>query len=68
MKESTALDFFKNPEYEEFIIDFEDKWLQYATAEERVSAFFGTRENALKLFNDWQKGIDLWSKQKAKVW
>ncbi len=67
MKKSEEEKFFTEEKYEDFIEDFEDKWLQYATAEERVKAFFGDVNNAKVLFKRWNEGEDLFAKQKAEA-
>lgn len=59
--------FFTSKKYSEFICDFEDKWLQFALAEERAKAFFGSIENAKDLFKKWKKGEDIFSFQKEKA-
>lgn len=59
--------FFTSQKYSEFICDFEDKWLQFASAEDRTKAFFGSIENAQKLFSEWKKGIDVFSHQRENA-
>lgn len=39
-----------NPAFIEFYCYHEDKWLQYATWEEKLIAVFGNIENAIKQF------------------
>ena len=63
----TNLDFFLNDKYCEFIEDYEDKWLQYATADERMNAFFGTLENAQNVYEKWKKNEDIWTEKKLLV-
>ncbi len=55
--------FFATKKYEDFICDFEDKWLQYVSAEERMKAFFGNLSNAENLFEKWQNGENLFEKE-----
>ena len=42
--------------FEEFICDFESKWLQYSNEETKVKAYFGTVENGVRIFNAWKNG------------
>jgi hypothetical protein len=56
--------FFTSQKYSQFICDFEDKWLQYASAKDRTKAFFGNIENAQKLFAEWKRGVDVFSNQR----
>ena len=59
--------FFTTRKHFEFIEDFEDKWLQFASAEERMKAYFGNLSNAKKLFEKWEKGEDLFAKKRIKA-
>lgn len=59
--------FFTTKKYSEFIEDFEDKWLQYASAEERMKAYFENLSNAKELFKKWKKGKDLFAKKRMKA-
>lgn len=60
--------FFTNKKHEDFIEDFEDKWLQYATEEEKMKAYFGTENKALELFEKWESGEDVWETRKNIFW
>lgn len=60
--------FFRNKKYSEFIEDFENNWLQYSTPIEKMKAYFGTIENALELFEKWEKNIDVWQLRKEVLW
>ena len=66
-KKSKEEIFFMTEKFGDFICDFEDKWLQYASAEERMKAFFGNISEAKKLFNRWNKGEDVFAKERAKA-
>jgi hypothetical protein len=66
-EKSSDLKFFLNKKYEDFISDYEDKWLQYASAEQRMKAFFGDANNANELFKKWQRGEDIFAKERAKA-
>lgn len=59
--------FFTSKKYSEFICDFEDKWLQFAAAEDRAKAFFGSIKNAKDLFKKWKGGEDIFSYQREKA-
>lgn len=56
--------FFTSKKHCEFICDFEDKWLQFASVEDKAKAFFGNIENAQKLFSEWKRGVDVFSNQR----
>lgn len=60
--------FFNNKKYQEFIEDFEGKWLQYATVEEKMKAYFGTENKAIELFEKWNSGEDIWETRKKLSW
>lgn len=60
--------FFTNPNYSEFIEEFENNWLQYATVEEKMKSYFGNLENANKLFEKWKKNEDIWEMRKQILW
>lgn len=61
-------DFFLNEKHSEFIEYFENNWLQYATVEEKMKAYFGNISNAKDLFSSWEKGIDTWELRKNISW
>jgi hypothetical protein len=50
--------------FEEFISEFEDKWLQFSDEETKVKAYFGSVEKGLKLFEKWKAGFELFSDEK----
>lgn len=61
--------FFTNDKYSEFISDYEDKWLQFASIQDRMKAYFGgDLNNAIELYKKWKKGEDLWQEEKLKFW
>lgn len=66
-KKSREQKFFNSKKYSEFICDFEDKWLQFASAEDRTKAFFGNIDNAQKLFSKWKEGVDVFSSQRENA-
>ena len=66
MSKNKELEFFLNKKYSDFIEDFESKWLQYASAEERTKAFFGNLSRAKKLFKKWQNGEDVFANRIKK--
>lgn len=68
MQKSKSDDFFQNEKYGEFIEETEDQWLQYAHAEERMKAFFGTYENALKMYELWLDGHAPYEERKDLMW
>ena len=49
-------DFFLDEKHQEFIEEFEDNWLQYASSDEKMKAFFGTEDSAIALFERWKQG------------
>ncbi len=53
--------------FEEFISEFEDKWLQYSDEETKVKAYFGSAENGFELFKKWKAGFELFSDEKNKA-
>ncbi|PJB14985.1 MAG: hypothetical protein CO118_05740 [Flavobacteriales bacterium CG_4_9_14_3_um_filter_32_8] len=53
--------------FEEFISEFEDKWLQYSDVETKVKAYFGSAENGFQLFEKWKTGFELFSDEKNKA-
>lgn len=59
---------FTDEKYSQFIEDFEDKWLQYASIENRIKAYFGTLEKGIRLYKKWEKGEDLFKREKFKLW
>ena len=59
--------FFTSKKYDEFICDFEDKWSQFASVEQKVTAYFGNVENGLMLFKRWKNSEDLFESQRAKA-
>lgn len=59
--------FFTNDKYSEFISDYEDKWLQFASIQDRMKAYFGGDLNiAIELYKKWKQGEDLWQEEKSK--
>lgn len=53
--------------FEEFISEFEDKWLQYSDEETKVKAYFGTANKGFELFQKWKAGFELFSDKKKKA-
>jgi hypothetical protein len=53
--------------FEEFISEFEDKWLQYSDEETKVKAYFGSVEKGLELFEKWKVGFELFSEEKKNA-
>lgn len=51
----TPDDLFLSGKYGEFIEDFEDEWLQYATPEEKVKAFWGSIDDAIAAYKHWKQ-------------
>jgi len=47
--------------FDEFISEFEDKWLQYSDEETKVKAYFGNADEGFKLFEKWKNGFKLFS-------
>ncbi len=60
--------FFSNELYSDFIEDFENNWLQYATSNEKMKAYFGNEENAKSLYKKWKNGEDIWALRKEILW
>jgi predicted metal-dependent hydrolase len=58
--------FFNSEKHDDFICDFEDKWLQFASSEQKTKAFFGDIKNAKKLYEKWKDGNDIFAKEKGK--
>ena len=59
--------FSTNDKYSEFISDYEDKWLQFASIQDRMKAYFGgDLNNAIELFKKWKQGEDLWQEERSK--
>lgn len=50
--------------FDEFISEFEEKWLQYSDEETKVKAFFGSVDKALELFKKWKTGYELFETEK----
>jgi hypothetical protein len=50
--------------FEEFISEFEDKWLQYSDADTKVKAYFGSVEKGFELFEKWKEGYELFGDEK----
>jgi hypothetical protein len=63
----TTQDLFDLEDFDEFIADIEDKWLQYTPIEERIKIFFGSTQNSLELFNKWKNDEELFAEEKAKA-
>lgn len=59
-----AKEFFTAEEYSDFISDYEDKWLQFESAEQRLRAYFGTVENAKTLYEKWLNDEELFAFEK----
>ena len=62
------LEFFTDKKYQEFIEEFENNWLQYATVEEKMKSFFGNVDNAKLLFEKWKNEEDIWKIRKEIFW
>ena len=53
--------------FDEFISEFEDKWLQYADEKTKIKAYFGTVKNGFELFEKWKTGFELFREEKNKA-
>lgn len=53
--------------FEEFICEFEEKWLQYANEETKVKAYFGNVEVGMQIFNEWKTGNDYFKDEIKKA-
>ena len=53
--------------FDEFISEFEEKWLQYSDEETKVKAYFGSVEKGLELFEKWKAGHELFENEKSKA-
>lgn len=62
------LDFFTNEKFSEFIEEFENNWLQYGTASEKMKAYFGDLSTANDFFLKWKNGINTWELRKNISW
>jgi hypothetical protein len=51
----TPEEFFQSGKYTNFIEDFENEWLQYATAEEKIKAFWGSMDDAIAAYKYWKQ-------------
>ncbi|GAB4490363.1 MAG: hypothetical protein OHK0019_09110 [Saprospiraceae bacterium] len=58
-------DIFLSGKYGEFVEDFEDEWLQYATPEEKVKAFWGSMEGAIAAYKFWKRGGEFFYDRKG---
>ena len=63
----TTQELYNLEDFDLFVADFEDKWLQYTSAEELVKIYFGSTENGLELFNKWKNGYELFAEEKANA-
>lgn len=54
-KENKLSDYINNPDFIDFYCYKEDKWLQYAGWKEKLTAVFGSIENALEAFDAYAK-------------
>ncbi len=67
-KELYAIDKTENSDelgtFDEFISEFEDKWLQYSNEETKVKAYFGNADKGFELFEKWKAGFELFSNEK----
>ena len=63
----TAKELYQQENFEDFICEFEDKWLQYADEKKKVEAYFGSVENGLELYEKWKSGDELFSEEKRNA-
>jgi predicted metal-dependent hydrolase len=61
-------EFFTNEKYCEFIEYYEDNWIQYATVNEKMKAYFGDIKNAVVLFKKWRNSENIWEMRKKISW
>ena len=53
--------------FNEFISEFEKKWLQYSDEKTKVKAYFGSVDKGLELFEKWKTGYELFKNEKNKA-
>lgn len=53
--------------FDEFISEFEEKWLQYSDEETKIKASFGSVDKALELFEKWKTGYELFENEKNRA-
>jgi hypothetical protein len=63
----TAKELYELEDFEDFISEFEGKWLQYTTEQTKVKSYFGSVKNGLELFEKWKQGYELFGEEKAKA-
>lgn len=60
----TAQELYNQEDFEDFICEFEDKWMQYSNEETKIKAYFGSLENGVEIFEKWKTGSELFSKER----